>query len=163
MPLGAQKAGAMPMLCLDGGRAGPYMHIHQSRGASPAGGAISSVGRALCSHRRGHWFESSIAHHFLPSPDRSFAFHAGRRGAQSRAHALAALPSSHAGRGLIPARNGIRAGLNPRLVLCASGVETPQEPFRCRFKPAPAIIAKPAASRSRKQIPRSLRHFPCLP
>ena len=27
-------------------------------------GAISSVGRAPCSHRGGHWFKSSIAHHF---------------------------------------------------------------------------------------------------
>jgi hypothetical protein len=31
--------------------------------------AISSVGRALCSHRRGHWFESSIAHHRPNSPE----------------------------------------------------------------------------------------------
>lgn len=31
----------------------------------PTARAISSVGRALCSHRRGHWFESSIAHHFF--------------------------------------------------------------------------------------------------
>src|SRR5262249_23773425 len=30
--------------------------------------ALSSVGRALCSHRRGHWFESSSAHqeHSVP-------------------------------------------------------------------------------------------------
>ena len=27
--------------------------------------AISSVGRALHSHCRGHWFETGIAHHFL--------------------------------------------------------------------------------------------------
>jgi hypothetical protein len=26
---------------------------------------ISSVGRALCSHRRGRWFESSISHHLV--------------------------------------------------------------------------------------------------
>ena len=36
---------------------------------TPKARAISSVGRALCSHRRGHWFESSIAHHS------SFLFH----------------------------------------------------------------------------------------
>ena len=28
--------------------------------------AVSSAGRALCSHRRGHWFESSTAHHAFP-------------------------------------------------------------------------------------------------
>ncbi len=28
-------------------------------------GAISSVGRALQSHCRGHWFEPSIAHHSI--------------------------------------------------------------------------------------------------
>ena len=35
--------------------------------------AISSVGRALCSHRRGHWFESSIAHHVFFEPPRATA------------------------------------------------------------------------------------------
>ena len=30
---------------------------------SPIPRAASSAGRALCSHRRGHWFESSAAHH----------------------------------------------------------------------------------------------------
>ena len=29
--------------------------------------ALSSVGRALCSHRRGHWFESSSAHSISPA------------------------------------------------------------------------------------------------
>ena len=33
----------------------------------PRNGALSSVGRALCSHRRGHWFESSSAHWFSPA------------------------------------------------------------------------------------------------
>lgn len=33
--------------------------------------AISSVGRALHSHCRGHWFETGIAHHFYSSVFRS--------------------------------------------------------------------------------------------
>jgi hypothetical protein len=35
-------------------------------GATRIARAVSSAGRALRSHRRGHWFKSSTAHHFPP-------------------------------------------------------------------------------------------------
>ena len=57
------------MASLDAAGQRPYMHLARPRRARwPPSRyplwAISSAGRALCSHRRGRWFESSIAHHF---------------------------------------------------------------------------------------------------
>ena len=58
--------------CLAGNRRTTCRSLDFRRTApiSPLPRAISSVGRALCSHRRGHWFESSIAHQ-TRSPIRS--------------------------------------------------------------------------------------------
>jgi hypothetical protein len=58
----------------------------------PRAGAISSVGRALCSHRRGRWFESSIAHHEIINNTRhvrSVSIAVGRRPGISVSRGLA--------------------------------------------------------------------------